>query len=408
MDSDRCKNKKDKEEGRLNEAIMDGSEMYSIDSCLFEVCHSICKILYRTDKGINKGTGFLIKFYKEDEPLFSLMTNEHVITKEVIDRKVEIQVYYHNEKKRIKIILNENERFIKNFKDMGIDCTIIEILTKDGVEEDYFLLPNIDYYDKNYNDIKNKKIYIVQFPFGKNMTYSKGKIININNYEFTHNASTEFGSSGSPVFLEQSTKVIGIHKQTDINKSNNFGDFIFPVVNELEFTGDSKKDILINNNHEDNDSNYNNLEINDENKCKNIIEQKNEQMEKNEKKKDIKVENEIIEEEQKSEPKEEFEKNKSKIETEEEHKIEIDIKEKENNELQTKEREEKEIYAGIKLRSKKKKNYNDNKNCNIFDIPEMTELELTHLSAKKIIEENENGFEDKDELKKGKCGCSIF
>ena len=72
---------------RKNEDIITGSEIRSIDSCLFEVCHSICKILYPTEKGIKKGTGFLIKLYKEDEPLFCLMTNDHVITKEVIEKK---------------------------------------------------------------------------------------------------------------------------------------------------------------------------------------------------------------------------------------------------------------------------------------------------------------------------------
>ena len=242
MDSEGSQNKKDIEEERVNEAIMEGSKMYSIDSCLFDVCHSICKILYKTENGINIGTGFLIKLYKGDEPLFSLMTSEHFITKEIKDKKLEIEVYYLNEKKRIKIILDENERFIKTYEDMGIDCTIIEILTKDNVNEDYFLLPNIDYNDNNYSNINNEKIYIVQFPFGKNMSHSKGKIININKYKFIHKASTEPGSSGSPVFLEQSTKVIGIHKQSDINKNNNFGDFIFPIINKLKLIYNNNKD----------------------------------------------------------------------------------------------------------------------------------------------------------------------
>ena len=84
MGLDGSKNKKNQ---RKNEDIIAGSEIRSIDSCLFEVCPSICKILYPTEKGIKKGTGFLIKLYKENEPLFCLMTNDHVITKEVIKKK---------------------------------------------------------------------------------------------------------------------------------------------------------------------------------------------------------------------------------------------------------------------------------------------------------------------------------
>ena len=95
------------------------------------------------------------------------MTNEHVVEKDMIEEKETIEVYYDNQKKRIKITLNEDERFIKSFKDIDIDCTIVEILNEDNINEDYFLLPNIDYKDYNYNELKNKNIYIVQFPLGK-------------------------------------------------------------------------------------------------------------------------------------------------------------------------------------------------------------------------------------------------
>ena len=43
-------------------------------------------------------------------------------------------------------------------------------------------------------------------------------------YEFTHDANTDEGSSGSPIFLKNSSKVIGINKIG--NTSQNFGFFI--------------------------------------------------------------------------------------------------------------------------------------------------------------------------------------
>ena len=147
---------KDKKDERKNEVLIKDSKMKSIDSCLLEVCPSICKINFSN----TTGTGFLIKLYKNDEPLFSLMTNEHIITKDMIDKKEEIEIFYNNQKKRIKITLNEDERFIKSFKDINIDCTIVEILKEDNINEDYFLLPDIDYKDYNYNELKNKHIYI--------------------------------------------------------------------------------------------------------------------------------------------------------------------------------------------------------------------------------------------------------
>ena len=65
------------------------------------------------------------------------------------------------------------------------------------------------------------------------MKYSKGEITNIDKYEFTHLAGTEHGSSGSPIFLDKTTKVIGIHKASSNDEIENYGDFIFPIINIL-------------------------------------------------------------------------------------------------------------------------------------------------------------------------------
>ena len=64
---------------------------------------------------------------------------------------------------------------------------------------------------------------------------AKGIIKEINKYEFTHLANTEPGSSGSPIFLENSIYVIGIHKEGINNKEEkNYGDFIYPAINIIK------------------------------------------------------------------------------------------------------------------------------------------------------------------------------
>ena len=243
-------------EKRKDEVEIDGSNIHQVDSFLYEVCPSICKIIF-----LNKrGTGFFIKLYKDNKPLFLLMTNEHIIKKEMIEKKEEIEVYYNNQKKRIKITLNKEERFIQCYKEeLEIDCTIVEILNKDKVNEDYFLLPNIDYNSNNYNELKNKLVNVVQFPGGKNLSYSKGKLININKYEFTHKAGTKGGSSGSPMFLVDTTKVIGIHKSGSEIKKENYGDFIFPIINLLNNNRDN--DNILNNNINIDDNNHKQNEV---------------------------------------------------------------------------------------------------------------------------------------------------
>ena len=206
-----------------NEVLNKNSEIKEIDISLHEVCKSICKIMYKNQFG----TGFLIKLYKDEKELYCLMTNEHVITKDIIDSNEIIDVNYYFEKKWIKIKLDNTKRFIKY--DLVMDITIIEIIPDDKIKEKYFLLPNIN----KVNHI-NEDIYIVQFPEGKNLSYSEGKIKNINNFEIIYNASTNLGSSGSPILLKNTTKVIGIHKKGHIFKKMNYGTLIYSFIESLQ------------------------------------------------------------------------------------------------------------------------------------------------------------------------------
>ena len=93
--------------------------------------------------------------------------------------------------------------------------TIIEIKIEDKIKDKYFLLPNIN----NNIEYINKDIYIIQYPEGNKLSYSEDKIININNNELIHDASTTSGSSGSPILIKNTIEVIGIHKQGSNKKT---------------------------------------------------------------------------------------------------------------------------------------------------------------------------------------------
>ena len=204
-----------------------GKPLNSIDLNIYNVIKSVCKII--TNEGT--GTGFLIKLYRNKKEFYCLMTNEHLITKNMINLKEKIIIYYDGQNKRNEIILDINKRYIKDYrnKDNDLDIIIIEIIKEDNINEQYFLLPYID----EYNNKINNNIYIVQFPHG-NLSYSKGKIIKINNYEITYDVHTESGSSGSPIFLENTQRVIGIHIGGDIIDKENYGNFIYPIIKDLE------------------------------------------------------------------------------------------------------------------------------------------------------------------------------
>ena len=221
----------DSEKDKINE-VLTNNELTQINLNLYNVIKSVCKIIIKDGK---IGTGFFIKLYKNNREFFCIMTNEHIITQELINSNKKIIVYYDAQNERIDINLNIKERFIKEYKEFDLDITIIEILKEDNIDKKYFLLPYLD----EYTNLINENIYIVQFPNG-DLSYSKGKIIKIDKFEITHDVLTKSGSSGSPIFLENTTRVIGIHKQGNKNKKINHGNFLYPIIQALESNSEIK------------------------------------------------------------------------------------------------------------------------------------------------------------------------
>ena len=216
--------KKNEEKNRVNENICIGSEIKEIDICLNQICKSICKIKIKSPYNYKVGTGFLLKFHIEEKLFFYLMTNFHFISEDIILSKKEIEIYYNFENEKRNIKLNQYERLIEWYK--YLDITMIKILKVDNINENYFLLPYLD-----YNNIKDKKIYIPQYQEGSNIYNSESEILKINRYEITYNASIKNRALGSPIFLKNSTRVIGIHKQGNKTENENYGSFIYPIIN---------------------------------------------------------------------------------------------------------------------------------------------------------------------------------
>ena len=228
------------------EAKMKGSEFVGLFEINEKTPHYIAvaaKSLCYIKTPYKRASGFLIKFVKNNEDFYCLMTNEHIVEKELVENKESIIFYYDNKKERREIILDKGNRYIKHFKnDLIIDATVIEILPEDNIQNDYFLIPDSYYMNKNYFEkLKGKEITILQYPseIYKDAKYSTGKLIEIfgddgNKYEFSHLASTLHGSSGSPIFLKIDTvKIIGIHKSGGALK--NFGDFIGPIYEYFKY-----------------------------------------------------------------------------------------------------------------------------------------------------------------------------
>ena len=129
----------EEDEKGINEKEIKDSKLIEIDRVL-EVSGAICRIIINN----TIGTGFFMRLEKSNKSFYCLITCEHIIKEEMIDSKNEIEVYYDNQKSKLKFPLNKDERFIRSYRYINIDATVIEILQKDNVDDKFFLLPNLD------------------------------------------------------------------------------------------------------------------------------------------------------------------------------------------------------------------------------------------------------------------------
>jgi len=214
----------------VNEVLINNN-MIPVDN-VYDICKATIKIVLKNNK---IGSGFFLKFERNNKDFYCIMTNQHVIESNIVRKKEEIVIIYENEKKNFTIKLDKKERIIECFNDedsVQIDAIIIEIIRKDNIDDSYFLSPNLDYNEKKESFI-NKDIQILQYPCGKNLSLAMGKIIEIsseNDYIFYHNADTMFGSSGSPIVLNGENTAIGIHTGGLKDKKENVGYFIGIII----------------------------------------------------------------------------------------------------------------------------------------------------------------------------------
>ena len=200
-----------------------------------EINKSICKIKLLKNEGYKFGTGFFMNAFGYRY----LITNYHIISEEIINKNIEIEIEIHN---HIKMKLNKldfNNRHIKYYPKYR-DITIIEIKNTDKI---FNFIQFLDYdksfRQKGYQIYLNKYIFTGEYPYGEQASFASGQLKNINCYEFEHNIATFNGSSGCPIILLtynlNDAYVIGIHKQADYYKNINYGTFIGEIFNE---TGD--------------------------------------------------------------------------------------------------------------------------------------------------------------------------
>ena len=101
------------------------------------ISKSICKMKIETNSETILGIGCLLKIWIHQELYYFLISNEHIIKKDIINNNNIISLYFNGE--LIISNINNKKRYIKSFIDNGLDLSVIEIINEDNISKDYFL-----------------------------------------------------------------------------------------------------------------------------------------------------------------------------------------------------------------------------------------------------------------------------
>ena len=189
---------------------------------------SMCKISYETIDGKKgKGSGFFCEIDIKFPFKYALFTNNHVLNE--LNIEIGNTIYFEclelkNSLFKSSYITIEKEIKITNrrrvFTNKELDYTCIELLESDKILDYFKIEPKLFKYDKN--KFKENDIFILQFPNGNDLSFSYGKLLALKDNKIIHNASTDKGSSGSPIIRRsKENNIIGLH-YGGIKKKNDY------------------------------------------------------------------------------------------------------------------------------------------------------------------------------------------
>ena len=183
----------------------------------FEKC--VCKIELSAENDTIKKTATGLFCHIPSKNLNVLITNRHVINKKYLEEENELKIYIEENENQEEKIINLQTKRLK-YTDETLDATVIEILDEDLIDN-YF---EVDEELIKDNKFINETVFNYQFPLGKQLKVSFGKIIESKNEgtQFKYDVGTEFGSSGSPIILANGLKLIWIHRGHFITGNDNY------------------------------------------------------------------------------------------------------------------------------------------------------------------------------------------
>lgn len=200
-----------------------------MDRC---ICHIKCNN--------NKGTAFFTKipFPNRQNLMPVLVTNNHIVGEDFLNKPGERLKIYIKEENRIRL-LDINKRI--QYTNKEYDITFVEIKPDIDRISHFLELDDNILNDGTNEGYINETIYNIHYPLD-NLSVSFGIIKDIEekqkgdevmHYNFMHLCSTLSGSSGSPILLSSNNKVVGVHKLTKKTVNYNIGVFLSDAIKDF-------------------------------------------------------------------------------------------------------------------------------------------------------------------------------
>ena len=183
---------------------------------LFQLENAMCKITSSVVENSSlkevKASGFFCEMEDNFPFKYALFTCNHALNDKNIENGKTISFKYNNEDKHLSIT---DKR--KTYTNDNLDYTCIQIFESDGIKGFFKIEPNLR--SNNNNEIlKNIDIFVLQYPKG-NLSFSCGKVLSSIGKNIRHTASTDEGSSGSPIIRRcEDNFIIGLHNGGLTNK----------------------------------------------------------------------------------------------------------------------------------------------------------------------------------------------
>ena len=219
----------------------------STETILYQMKKCVCEIYIQ-------GTGYFTKIPYNNDLLSVLITNNHVLGEEEIKDGKTISISLNNEEEYKNIKIDSSR---KRYTNKNLDVTIIEIkenidnindflLLDNQILEKYKLGPNEDNINSFNDTYEDQSIYLLNYKEGKEIVASYGLLHSITDCRINHKCNKDTGSSGAPILLLKSNKVIGVHYGSG-KFAFNFGTFILKPIFEFQQIYDYRKVIKKNN-----------------------------------------------------------------------------------------------------------------------------------------------------------------